>query len=68
MCLIIQSNRPLYEQLEDEKEKKQAQYDAVTKAMFAPTKALDEEEAEHYNEVEDKKKNDRILLKMQEVC
>jgi thiol-disulfide isomerase/thioredoxin len=61
-----QSSKPLFEQLEEEKDKKQAQYDAMTKMMFAPTKALDEEEAEHFNAVEDRKRNDRILLKMQE--
>jgi hypothetical protein len=32
----VQNSRPLYEQLEDEKAKKEADYDAVTKAMFAP--------------------------------
>ena len=32
----MQSSKPLYEQLEAEKEKKEAEYDAVTKAMFAP--------------------------------
>jgi len=31
-----QNARPLYEQLESEKAKKEAEYDAVTKAMFAP--------------------------------
>lgn len=35
--------------------------------MFAPTKALDEEDAEHYNDVVDRKKNDFVLAKMQEV-
>lgn len=38
-CVIIcakQNARPLYEQLESEKAKKDAEYDAVTKAMFAP--------------------------------
>mmetsp|Transcript_41569 Transcript_41569/g.70655 ORF Transcript_41569/g.70655 Transcript_41569/m.70655 type:complete len:178 (+) Transcript_41569:94-627(+) len=60
------ANRPLYEQLEDEKEKKEAEYDAVTKMMFAPTKALDEEEAQHMNDVEDAKRTSRELLRMQE--
>lgn len=35
--------------------------------MFAPTKALDEEDAEHYNDVQDRKRNDFLLAKMQEV-
>jgi hypothetical protein len=58
--------RPLYEQLEEQREKKEAEYDATTKAMFAPTKALDEEEAQHMNDVEDRKHNNRMLQKTQE--
>jgi len=58
--------RPLYEQLEENREKKEAEYDAVTKAIFAPTKALDEEEAQHMNDIEDRKRTDRMLQKTQE--
>lgn len=36
--------KPLYEQLAEQKEKKQQEYDANTKLMFAPPKALDDEE------------------------
>jgi hypothetical protein len=59
-------HRPLFEQLEEQKEKKDAEYDAVTKMMFAPTKALDEEEAQHMNDVEDAKRTARELVRMQE--
>lgn len=60
------AQRPLFDQLEEQKDKKDAEYDAVTKMMFAPTKALDEEEAQHMNDVEDAKRTSRELLRMQE--
>ena len=60
------SKSSLYDQLQENEDKKQAEYDAVSKMMFAPTKALDEEEAEHFNSVEDRKKVERELIRMQE--
>jgi hypothetical protein len=38
------SRKTLFEQLEEQKQKKQADYDAITKQIFAPPKALDDEE------------------------
>jgi len=52
----IAASRPLFEQLAEQKEKKQLDHDAVTKLIFAPTKALDEEEADYYNELADQHK------------
>lgn len=49
------SGKSLYEQLEDQKAKKQAEYDAVTKAIFAPTKALDDEEAGFLQSLQERK-------------
>lgn len=39
------ANKPLYQQLAEQKDKKQQEYDAMTKMIFAPPKAIDEEEA-----------------------
>jgi exoribonuclease II len=41
-----QANQPLYLQLQAQKDKKQEEFDANTKKLFAPPKAIDEEEAE----------------------
>lgn len=49
------SNRPLYEQLFDQQQKKQEEYDANTKRMFAPPKALDEDEVEYFNNLKVKR-------------
>lgn len=38
------SNKPLYQQLAEQQAKKQEEYDANTKLMFAPPKGLDMEE------------------------
>lgn len=38
------AQRPLYMQLQEQQDKKQAEYDAITKQIFAPPKGLDEEE------------------------
>ena len=64
--MLQASSRPLYEQLEEQKAKKDAEYDAVTKAMFAPTKALDEEEAQHLEAIDERRRNDRMLQNLAE--
>lgn len=46
------AHEPLYLQLARLADKKQAEYDANTKAMFAPPKALDEDDIEYFNELE----------------
>jgi hypothetical protein len=47
------SARPLFEQLADQRQKKQDEYDANTKLLFAPPKALDEEEFSFLQGIED---------------
>lgn len=49
-------SRPLFEQLAEQNDKKQADRDAITKLIFAPPKALDEEEVEFYNDLEERQK------------
>eukprot|EP00624_Nannochloropsis_granulata_P000475 evm.model.NODE_11811_length_10454_cov_19.500383.4 len=52
--------RTLWEQLEEQKDKKKAEYDAVTKQIFAPPKALDEGEASYLQGIlEQEKMRDR---------
>ncbi|GAB5031277.1 Hypothetical protein NocV09_00501450 [Nannochloropsis oceanica] len=52
--------RTLWEQLEEQKDKKKAEYDAVTKQIFAPPKALDEAEASYLQGIlEQEKMRDR---------
>eukprot|EP01038_Epipyxis_sp_PR26KG_P010180 gene10180-13696_t len=52
---IQASNKPLYQQLAEQKEKKQAEFDEVKKLIFAPPKALDDEEIHFLNDVEETK-------------
>ena len=60
------SNKPLHEQLQDQEDKKSAEYDAVSKALSdAAVGALDEEDASHLNELEDRKKSQELLRKAQ---
>ena len=47
------SNKPLFEQLAEQADKKQAEYDANTKLLFAPPKAIDEEEFAFLSAVEE---------------
>ncbi len=47
------SQKSLYEQLSERKEQQQAEYDANTKLLFAPPKAIDEEEFSFLQTVED---------------
>jgi hypothetical protein len=56
----------LYEQLEENKAKQEAEYDAVTKALFAPPKGLDEDEAQHINDMEDLKRSRRESIQQQD--
>jgi len=49
------SNKPLFEQLEDLKAKKQAEYDQNTKKLFAPPKALDEEDVAFFEQLDETK-------------
>lgn len=66
MSNIFQESKPLYEQLEENKARQEAEYDAVTKALFAPPKGLDEDEAQHINDMEDLKKSRRESIQQQE--
>lgn len=61
------ANKPLYQQLAEQKDKKQQEYDAMTKMIFAPPKAIDEEEAgflrtlyEEKEDTERRKKEDEL--------
>lgn len=49
------SNKPLYEQLADIRDRKKLEYDENTKKIFAPPKGLDEEDIEFFNEMDDAK-------------
>lgn len=50
-------SRTLWEQLEEQKDKKKEEYDAITKKIFAPPKALDEEEVAYLEGVAAKEKS-----------
>ncbi|CAM9413964.1 unnamed protein product [Chrysoparadoxa australica] len=50
------ANKPLWAQLAEREEKRQQEQDAITKAIFAPPKSLDEDESRYLNEVEDERK------------
>jgi hypothetical protein len=47
--------KPLYQQLSDLRDKKQEEYDEVTKQIYAPPRGLDEDEVEFFNDLEDSK-------------
>jgi hypothetical protein len=49
------SQKSLYEQLEEQKAKKQAEYDAVTKQIFSAPKAIDDEEYGFLQSLEDER-------------
>jgi hypothetical protein len=51
----LASRRSLFDQLAEQSDKKQAQYDANTKLIYAPPKALDEEEFSFLQDVEDER-------------
>lgn len=60
------SHKSLYEQLADRKEKQQAEYDANTKLLFAPPKAIDEEEYTFLQSVEDQRQRTEFERKLKE--
>jgi predicted patatin/cPLA2 family phospholipase len=62
------SRKSLYEQLEEQKQKKQADYEAVTKQIFAPPKALDDEEFDFLQSLSNQKsrKEEEVKLKDQQ--
>lgn len=60
------SQRPLFEQLEEQKQKKQDEYDAVTKLIFAPPKALDEEDVSHFESLAARESQRKALIAEQE--
>jgi hypothetical protein len=49
------ASKPLYMQLADREEEKKADYDAMTKKIFAPPRALDEEDCAFYTNLEENK-------------
>lgn len=60
------SNKPLYQQLADIRDRKQLEYDENTKKIFAPPKGLDEEDIEFFNEMDDAKARTEDTNKRQE--
>ena len=64
------SKKSLYEQLEEQKLKKQEEYDAVTKQIFAAPKAIDDEEygfLEHLENERRRKEEERRLKERSEL-
>jgi len=60
------NSKPLWEQLQEQRDKQQAEYDANTKLIYAPPKALDDEEYEHLERVYRDKEDARARLKQAE--
>ena len=60
--------KPLYQQLAEQKERKQEEYDANTKLLFAPPKALDEEEVTFLQSIEDHRSKKEQLQKQAEIA
>jgi hypothetical protein len=60
------SQKSLYEQLAEKKEKQQAEYDANTKLLFAPPKAIDEEEYSFLQSVEDSRQRQEFEKRLKE--
>mmetsp|Transcript_23879 Transcript_23879/g.35036 ORF Transcript_23879/g.35036 Transcript_23879/m.35036 type:complete len:200 (+) Transcript_23879:32-631(+) len=60
------ASKPLFEQLAEQQEKKQAEYDANTKLIFAPPKALDEEDVEYFQHMEQLRKQQMTKQKEEE--
>lgn len=46
------AKKPLYQQLAEKRDLKQEEYDANTKKLFAPPKALDADDVEYFDELE----------------
>ncbi len=53
MASELAANRPLFQQLAEIKDRKQEEYNENTKKMFAPPRALDEEDVEYFHELDD---------------
>mmetsp|Transcript_27895 Transcript_27895/g.36289 ORF Transcript_27895/g.36289 Transcript_27895/m.36289 type:complete len:229 (+) Transcript_27895:38-724(+) len=60
------SSKPLYMQLAEQQEKKQEEYDAVTKLIFSGPRKLDEEDVEHYESLAEKRQKAFELKRKQE--
>lgn len=60
------SHRPLYEQLAEQRQKKQDEYDANTKLIFAPPKALDEEDVFFLRNLESQQQESKLQQKEEE--
>lgn len=56
------SSKPLFEQLESNKAKEQEEYDRVTKLIFAPPKALDEEDVNHFNTIHEREQQRKMKI------
>lgn len=59
------ANVPLYQQLADIRDKKKLEYDEIGKKIFAPPRALDEEDIEFFNDLDDAKSRTDDLHKRQ---
>lgn len=57
----VARNKPLYQQLAEIKEKKLEEYNENTKKIFAPPKALDAEDAQFLNDLEDSKARVKLV-------
>lgn len=64
MAAEVAQNKPLYQQLAELKEKKLEEYNENTKKIFAPPKALDAEDAQFLNDLEDSKARVKLVRSM----
>ena len=53
------ASKPLYLQLQEREAEKQAEYDAMTKKLFAPPRAMDEEDEQFYSKLRDTQERNR---------
>jgi hypothetical protein len=60
------ANKPLYQQLAEQKQKKQEEYDANTKLMFSAPKALDDEEYHFLESLHDAQEQAERFQKQEE--
>lgn len=58
--------KTLYQQLQERNIEKQNEYDAMTKLIYAPPKALDEDDVQYFQELKNKQKNQKEIQKQQE--
>ena len=61
MAAEVARSKPLYQQLAEVKEKKLEEYNENTKKIFAPPKALDAEDAQFLNDLEDSKARVKLV-------